>query len=594
MVDIKQTTSGLLLKEFIAGYTDHPFGEQGLVISKQLLDMAFPGVALKEIIKSDELIEMLLEEEAQYEFKKNPFFHAFVSFIGEKTPATIKNMSGNQLKEELAGLVSRKRPLPTFEIDRKVYDLSGNPETASHAKKSLENALIETMSSLFSYLLIGEGGLVGKFFLDLLTIIEEIAVYIEEISYIQTFIRYLTNFKWRSVNLNGCIPTLQQLETNNLYIYLKSNPEMYISFLKENLVKKLKEELGETLLTYIDEKWELLKANEKTNLEINIDYPNHEDLTKKVQNGLKKLLSKVQANKKISEQDYHNLINIVQKEIAKREERIVKEIQNFEKSWGALKIPEPPWLKFTQTATNWQIYDPELTKNEISDIFKLKNLFPTKNKADKQIYSIFKEMGGMDFVIKTIISHHFYDQLPPEVSSLIKTPAKYDKNQAHIFLREKQHQEGIDSLREFLLDKTGAFSKLLAQGLAVIKKNYFKKNPEVLMDEEHLQNPSYLPLFDLGRELFEEIPPEKFFGNKYFLFLTSANNVNVGFHLSEWKGKGNDLFEIIVSSSALENAYLYRQATKILGHFSGYVYSAAVGNLRICPPELVRISDLFT
>lgn len=556
--------------------------------------MAFPGIELKEIIKSEELIEMLMEEEAQYNFKKNPFFHAFVSFIGEKTPETIKNMSGNQLKKELAGLVSRTRPLPTFEIDRKIYDLSGNPETASYAKKSLENALIETTSSLFSYLLVENKGEIGKFFLDLFSIIEDIAVYIEEISYIKTFIQYLTTYKWRSVNLNGCLPTLQQLETNNLYIYLKSNSEMYITFLKENLINKLKVNLEEALVTYIEEKWELLKSNETPNLEIHIDYPNHEELTKKVRRGLEKISNKVQANKKISDQDYQNLKNIVEKDITKREERILKEIQNFEKSWGAMKIPEPPWLKFTQSESAWQIFDPELTKNEILNIFKLESLFSTKNKKEKQIYSIFKEMGGMDFVIRTIISHNFYDQLPPKLSSLIESPAKYDKNQAHIFLRDKRHQEGIDSLREFLLEKSGAFNDLITQGLSVIKQRYFKKNPEVLMDEEHLHNPSYLPLFELGRELFEENPPEAFLGDKYFLFLTEANTVKVGFHLSEWKGKGNDLFEILISSSAIENAYLYRQATKILGHFSGYVYSAAVGNLRICPPELGRISDLFT
>ncbi|MHA2237805.1 MAG: hypothetical protein ACXAB2_05500, partial [Candidatus Hodarchaeales archaeon] len=270
-----------------------------MVISKQLIDLAFPGVELKEIIKSDELIEMLLEEEAQYNFKRNPFFHAFVSFIGEKTPETIKSMSGNQLKKELAGLVSRRRPLPTFEIDRKVYDLSGNPETASHAKKSLENALIETTSSLFSYLLIGNEGIIGKFFLDLISKIQDIAIYIEQISYIQAFIQHLINYKWRDTILNGCLPTLTQLESVDLYNCLKSNPEKYISFLKENNNKKLKVNLEETLFSYIDKTWKLLRSkNPEINLEVDIDYPDHENLKKKVLNGLKKTLKKVQSNKK--------------------------------------------------------------------------------------------------------------------------------------------------------------------------------------------------------------------------------------------------------------------------------------------------------
>ena len=59
------------------------------------------------------------------------------------------------------------------------------------------------------------------------------------------------------------------------------------------------------------------------------------------------------------------------------------------------------------------------------------------------------------------------------------------------------------------------------------------------------------------------------------------------------KGKGNKLFDLLVSSSSLESAHFYKQATKVLGHFSGYVYSAAVGNLLVCPPDLNRVSDLF-
>ena len=61
MVKIEHITAGLLLKEFITEYSDHPFGEQGLVLTKQLLDLAFPGQPLKSIINSTELIEMMNE-----------------------------------------------------------------------------------------------------------------------------------------------------------------------------------------------------------------------------------------------------------------------------------------------------------------------------------------------------------------------------------------------------------------------------------------------------------------------------------------------------------------------------------------------------
>ncbi|MHA2390153.1 MAG: hypothetical protein ACXACW_15640, partial [Candidatus Hodarchaeales archaeon] len=177
----KQVTAGLLLKEFISGYVDTPFGEQGLVITKQLLDLAFPNKTLDTIFQSGELIQMLTEEEAHFNFRKNPFFNAFLSFLIELTPEKIKPLSGSQLKKELTGLISRNRPLPSMEIDR-VYDLSGNPETATYAQKSLENALIKTTSSLLSYLLIGNNSNVGKLFSDLTSYIKQLAERVEEVN----------------------------------------------------------------------------------------------------------------------------------------------------------------------------------------------------------------------------------------------------------------------------------------------------------------------------------------------------------------------------------------------------------------------------
>jgi len=42
MATIKSITAGKLLQEFLKGYDDDPFGEQGLVIVKQLIDIAIP------------------------------------------------------------------------------------------------------------------------------------------------------------------------------------------------------------------------------------------------------------------------------------------------------------------------------------------------------------------------------------------------------------------------------------------------------------------------------------------------------------------------------------------------------------------------
>ena len=84
MASIESTTAGKLLQDFIKGYDDDPFGEQGLVIVKQLLDLAFPNLPLKEIISSKELLELLNVAGAEYSFRKQPLFMAFTSFLIEK------------------------------------------------------------------------------------------------------------------------------------------------------------------------------------------------------------------------------------------------------------------------------------------------------------------------------------------------------------------------------------------------------------------------------------------------------------------------------------------------------------------------------
>ncbi len=588
-----QVTAGLLLKEFISGYVDNAFGEQGLVIAKQLLDLAFPNKNLDTIFDSGELIQMLVEEEAHFNFRKNPFFNAFLSFLIELTPKKIKPMSGNQLKKELVGLISRNRPLPTLEIDR-VYDLSGNPETATYAQKSLENALIKTTSSLLSFLLLGNDSNVGKVFSDLTSYITQLAERVEEVNHLTTFLNIFINYKWRTAVLNGCLPTLQELGTKNLCEILKSDLGKYIKQFEQNNFRKIKEELHEPLLSAINNTWSNLKGGNPTiDAEMSFEYPGHISITKKVVNGLEKLAKKVKSKKTLNEQEISSLKELVQKEIQRQEEKISKEIQSFEKHILSKKVPEPPWFIFTQTESGWKVAEASVVLKNVSNIFTLQNLFPKKDKESKKAFAVFEQLNGLHFSIEMITAHHFYDQIPSELLNIVEHPTKYEKNQTITFLREKRYNEGVVALRDYLVSNAGLITPLLSQGFASIKDSYFKNNPEVLMDDENLQSPNYLHLMEIPREILEDVPPEEIFGDNYFNYLLTANAVKIGFHLSKWKGRGNDLYELLISSSSLENAYLYKQATRILGHFSGYVYSAAVGNLQVCPPELVRISDLF-
>ncbi len=589
----KQVTAGLILKEFISGYVNNPFGEQGLVIAKQLLDLAFPKKNLNTIIRSEELLQMLVEEEAHFNFRKNPFFNAFLSFLIELNPQTIKRMSGDRLKKELSNLISRNRPLPTLEIDR-VYDLSGNPETATYAQKSLENALIKTTSSLLSYLLIGDNTSVGKIFSDLTSYITLLATQLEQVNHLTTFLEKIFSYKWKTTVLNGCFPTLKELSTNNLCEVLKDNPIKYIKQFEMNNYRKIQEELHNPLLSLIDSTWSDLKnGNSTIEIEIHLDYPNHNSISDKVVNGLQKVLKKAKGKKTINEQEITSLKEITQKEIQKLKERISKEIQNFEKLIGSKKVTEPPWFKYSQTGSGWQVHDASEVLQDVSTIFTLQRLFPKKDKDSKKAVAIFELLNGLHFAIEMLIAHHFYNKIPSQLQSMIEQPTDFAKNQEIKALREMRYNEGVTALRKYLVSNASLIASLFSQGFDIIKESYFKTNPEVLMDDENPQNPNYLHLLEVPLEIFEEIPPANIFGDNYFNYLLTPNTVKIGFHLSKWKGKGNDLFELLISSSSLENAYLYKQATKVLGHFSGYVYSAAVGNLHVCPPEFVQISDLF-
>ena len=598
LVDVKKITAVMLLKEFISGYNNDPVGEQGLVITKQLLDLGFPKQPLESILgsNSEELIKLLVEEEGLFEFRKNPFFHAFITFLMGETPKSIKSLSGDQLKKELAGLVSRKRPLPSLEIDRVMYDLSGNPETASHAKKSLENALIKTTSAILSFLL-GDDSNVGKILNDLTFDIFQLSERVKEINYFITFFKEILKFKWNITILNGCLPTLEQVGTKNICRLLQDDPEKYILQLEKNNKGKLDRELRFPLITKINACWdEINKSSFDFELDVNIEYPENKDIKKKVIKGLEKITNRSKSGKKVSEQDITNLKELVQKEINRREERINKEIQNFIKLWKAKKIPEPLWFKYSNSGgERWQVVDPKIVIQSISETFTLSNYFQKKNKSNKQIQAVFEMLGGIHVAMESISANHFYDQLPPDILEIIENPLTRKERKPEInFLREKHYKEGIGSLREFFDKNSGLLiSTLLSRCLTIIKDSYFQVDPEVFMDDENLQSPNYLFLLELPRELIEESNPIELFGEKHFIFEKTDQIVRVGFHLNKWKGRGNKLFDLLVSSSSLESAHFYKQAARILGHFSGYVYSAAVGNLQVCPPDLNRVSDLF-
>jgi hypothetical protein len=478
-----------------------------------------------------------------------------------------------------------------------MYDLSGNPETASHAKKSLENALIKTTSALLYFLLVGNDSNIGKILNDLILDICKLSDRVKEINYFIIFFRELINYKWSQTIINGCLPTLEQLNTSNLCKLLQDNPENYLVQLEKNNKRKLDQELRFPLLSKINECWkELQNSSFDFELDVKVEYPEHQTIKKKIIKGLGKITKRSRSGKKVSEQDVNNLKESVQKEYLRQEERIIKEIRGFKKVILAKKIPEPPWFKYSlKEGGIWEVIDPKIVIKSISETFTLTNYFQNKNKSDRQIHAVFDMLGGIQIAFEAISANHFYDQLPPDILEIIENPLSRKKRKSEIsFLREKNYKEGVGSLREYFDSNSGLIvSTLLSQCLTIIKDSYFRIDPEVFMDDENLHSPNYLFLLELPRELIEESNPIEFFGEKHFIFQKTDQVVRIGFHLDKWKGRGNRLFDLLVSSSSLESAHYYKQATKVLGHFSGFVYSAAVGNLHVCPRDLNQVSDLF-
>jgi len=135
-------------------------------------------------------------------------------------------------------------------------------------------------------------------------------------------------------------------------------------------------------------------------------------------------------------------------------------------------------------------------------------------------------------------------------------------------------------------------SGIVSKGFTLLKNYYMKENPPVSIDEENGRSPCYLTLFEIPKDLFGDTSAGLFLGTDHFIIQTKENSLAIGLSL-KLEGRGNDLFSLLISSACLESSDIYKKATKVLGDFSGYVYSAAIGNMRICPPALKEVNDLF-
>lgn len=599
MATIKSITAGKLLQEFLKGYDDDPFGEQGLVIVKQLLDIAFPGKDLEQIIGSEELRNLLSNAAAQYNFRKQPLFLAFSNFLLEKSPEEIKKISGNQLKKELISLIDNDtdRPLPTLELERASYDLSGNPESAAFVRDSLEVALISTTASLFEYLLIGNEERPGKIFEGFDANIRRTADRLKKINPFYLFLKGLLAYKWHNVIINGCLPTLNDLGTDDICEFFENNPNAYLDKLKAKVLTKFDSEFKKPLQSLINSSQVYTEKNDSNfNLDQDAELIRDNRIKSKIVKDLKKIQAKVRSNKRVSVKEFDSLKEHLLKECSKIEKEFSKEFANFWRSTEGTLLNAPLWFKYTKKESSWELKPSQDVFMELDTKSSMKNAFEIhkQSKEWQKIIPIFEQLGGIHFAFENIIAHHFYDRVPSRLVKLVETPAKRQKIKVLKSLQEMRYKEGLRAVRTYLVKPSGILiSNLLGVGLSIFKTSYILDNPTVSIAEEEIQNPRTLKLLDIPKELLEEQPPELFFGKEYFIFQTGEEVINLGFHLKKLNGKGNDLFGLLVSSTAYENAQIYKQATKVLGDYSGYVYSASHGNMKVCPPALKAVDDLF-
>ncbi|MFX0182417.1 MAG: hypothetical protein ACFE95_04965 [Candidatus Hodarchaeota archaeon] len=597
MASIKSVTAGKLLREFIEGYHDEPFGVQGLIIAKQLLDLAVPSQSLKEIISDQDLVSLLSEADAQFKFRKQPFFVALTNFLMEKSLDQLSKMSGAQLKKELESLLEQETSISSIELQRAAYDLSGNPESSYLAKKSLEGALISTTASLFCYLLIEGENQTGKIFRDLERDIRVLANQICTINPLILLLKELITFRWEQVSLIGCLPLLSELDTNDACKYFGKHPDEYINKIKNNYLSRFNDKFKLRLLSLINNcKVKVEKSESDFDLDLVLEFPRVDKIKDKTITDLRKLQSKVKSGKKLAVKDFESIKNNLLKECTKIEQKISKDFQNFQRNIKTLVFQEPRWFKFYKKNSGWDLESSQVVRSQLNEILSIEGAFEGQklSKTLKQTISIFKRLGGIHFTMENMVAHYFYERVPSRLINIIETPAERQKIEELRFLQEKRYNEGLDAVRKFLIINSEIIiSNLMTKGFSLMKDQFIKENPTILIDEENVRNPCYLDLLKIPKDIFDDEPPEKFLGKKYFIFQPNENSVRVGFHIKTLNGRGTDLYSLLVSSASFENAQIYKEATRILGNFSGYVYSIAIGNMRVCPPALKTVNDLF-
>ncbi|NHJ01597.1 MAG: hypothetical protein EAX86_05610 [Candidatus Heimdallarchaeota archaeon] len=596
MVSIKSVTAGKLLKEFIQGYDAEPFGEQGLVIVKQLLDIAFPDKEVNKIIESEELRILLHNAVTQYEFRKRPFFLAFTSFLLDTSPDAIKKMSGSQLKQELATLLEGDRPLPTFGIERAEYDLSGNPESAVLVKNALEGALISTTTSLFTYLLIENEGRAGRLFRDLDSQIRKLAENLKLINPFVIFLKALVDYKWKNVSLNGILPTAIEIDIEDIIHFFYQKPSDYLTRMSENYLNNLKRDGYDPIISIIDS-CQIKASNNDSNftLETFSERTQFSKIKDKILKDLEKIQSRVIGQKKINSKEFESLKDSLDKEWGRLEKEIRKEFQNFEKSIISSLRQTPPIFKYVKAGEDWILSPYSDMESIMKKRLQLEVAFKESSlKKDQKALEVFVELGGIEFAMENIIAHYFYERLPSRLIKLLEMPAKEQKIKILKFLQEKRYNEGFEAISDFLIPYSNAIiSQLLAITLDIMKTQYFSTNPPILIYEEDIQNIKFIKLLNVPKEFFDDILPQKYIGNEYFIFQVHDDNIEIGLNLKSLNGKGTALFELLVSSTAYEDAEIYKNSRRVLGNFSGYVYSTAIGNMQVCPPPLKLVDDVF-
>ncbi|MFX1538642.1 MAG: hypothetical protein ACFFDI_31025, partial [Promethearchaeota archaeon] len=438
MASIESVTAGKLLQEFIRGYTDDPFGEQGLVIVKQLLDIAFPNHPLSEIITSEELLELLKVAGAEYYFRKKPLFMAFTGFLMEKTPHELQKMDSNQLKQELITLLAEDTPMPTLEIDQAAYDLSGNPESASLARNMLERALISTTASLFGYLLIKEENQAGKFFHDLDTNCRFIATRLHEINALYIILRELLRFKWHRFTIRGSLPALSELGVENICQYVDANPQEYLEKIESKFLENLENQFKLPLISLIDKcKIQSESKNSDFNLEVELEILQSEKAKVKVLQDLEKLQLRLKVGKRVTSKDFDSIKGNLLKDFDKLQQESTKEFSKYKKIVGDQLSTKPPWFDYHKNEIQWELESPQVILDKLNEQLSVEKAFQSqkKSKSFQKVITIFDQLGGVRFALENVISHYFYERIPSKVVKLLETPAKRQQIEEFKFLQ---------------------------------------------------------------------------------------------------------------------------------------------------------------